>query len=155
MNEYTNIQTERPPLVPSEPPAPEPRTATKKVETAEPPAPEPATATQGAGTVERQAEKREPTTEQQEKPTAEQGQAIDPDAAADADAEPPAPEPQVEKVEQENYLMGADEVAALLNVTLSMAYKIIRDCNNELQKRNKLVIRGKVLKKYLLKKLEV
>lgn len=147
MEEYTNIQTERPPLVLT----PEPQAATKKVETAEPPAPEPATATQGAGTAERQAEKTEPTTE----PTAEQGQAAEQDAAADADAEPPAPEPQIEKVEQENYLMGAQEVAALLNVKLSMAYKIIRECNAELQAAGKLVIKGKVLTKYLRKKIEV
>lgn len=153
MGEYTNIQTERPPLVPTT--EPEPQAATKKVETAEPPEPEPATATQGAGTAERQAEKTEPTTEQQEEPTAEQGQAAEPDAAADADAEPPAPEPQIEKVEQENYLMGAQEVAALLNVKLSMAYKIIRECNAELQAAGKLVIKGKVLTKYLLKKIEV
>lgn len=142
MGEYTNIQTERPPLVPTtEPPAPEPRTATKKVETAEP---EPATATQGAGTADT-AGREEPTTEQM----AERGQ------AADADAEPPAPEPQIEKVEQENYLMGAQEVAALLNVKLSMAYKIIRECNAELQAAGKLVIKGKVLTKYLRKKIEV
>ena len=148
MGEYTNIQTERPPLVPTtEPPAPEPQAATKKVETAEPQAATRTRETMATDTAGRE----EPTTEQ----TAEQGQAIDPDAAADADAEPPAPEPQAEKVEQENYLMGADEVAALLNVTLSMAYKIIRDCNEELRAENKLVIRGKVLKKYLLKKIEV
>lgn len=149
MGEYTNIQTERPPLVPTtEPPAPEPQAATKKVETAEPPAPEPQAATRTREAMATDtAGKEEPTTE----PTAEQGQAT----AADADAEPPAPEPQVEKREQENYLMGADEVAALLNVTLSMAYKIIRDCNEELRAENKLVIRGKVLKKYLLKKIEV
>lgn len=57
--------------------------------------------------------------------------------------------------EQKHYLLNADEVAALLKIKKCMAYKIIRDCNSELQAAGKLVIRGKVLKKYLLKKIEV
>ncbi len=57
--------------------------------------------------------------------------------------------------EQKHYLLNADEVAALLKIKKCMAYKIIRECNSELQAAGKLVIRGKVLKKYLLKKIEV
>ena len=70
------------------------------------------------------------------------------ETAGEEQAEPPL-------VEQETYFMDAGEVAKLLNVKTCMAYKIIRDCNTELKAAGKLVIRGKVLKKYLLKKLEV
>lgn len=62
---------------------------------------------------------------------------------------------QQEVREREKYLLGAGDVAALLNVKPCMAYKIIRECNAELKAAGKLVIRGKVLKKYLLKKIEV
>lgn len=56
---------------------------------------------------------------------------------------------------EEKYLLTAGEVAQLLGVKTSMAYKIIRECNAELKNMGKLVIRGKVNKRYLQRKLEV
>ncbi len=56
---------------------------------------------------------------------------------------------------EEKYLLNAHEVSALLGVKIGMAYAIIRRLNSELEKMGKIVIRGKVNKKYLLSKLEV
>lgn len=56
---------------------------------------------------------------------------------------------------EEKYLLDAHEVSALLGVKIGMAYAIIRRLNSELEKMGKIVIRGKVNKKYLLSKLEV
>ncbi len=56
---------------------------------------------------------------------------------------------------EEKYLMTAAEVSQLLGVKKSMAYQIIRECNAELKAMGKLVIRGRVNKKYLEKKLDV
>ena len=52
-------------------------------------------------------------------------------------------------------LLSAAEVAEILGVKVCMAYKVIRECNEELAKMGKLTIRGKVNRRYLLKKLEV
>ena len=52
-------------------------------------------------------------------------------------------------------LLGAKEVMEFLGVKEWRAYQIIRQCNDELCKKNKLVVRGKVNKSYLLKKLDV
>ena len=57
--------------------------------------------------------------------------------------------------QQETALMTAAEVAALLGVKLCMAYKIIRECNEELKAAGKIVVRGKVNRKFLIKKLDV
>lgn len=57
--------------------------------------------------------------------------------------------------QQEKVLVTAQEVAALLGISVSMAYKVIRGYNTELAKMGKLTIRGKINRKYLLKKLEV
>ena len=56
---------------------------------------------------------------------------------------------------EEKYLLTAADVSRLLGVKLDMAYKIIRECNAELKAMGKLVIRGRVNKKYLERKLEV
>lgn len=56
---------------------------------------------------------------------------------------------------QEKALLTAAEVAELLGCKMCMAYKVIRECNTELQAAGKLVIRGKVNRKYLLKKLDI
>lgn len=61
----------------------------------------------------------------------------------------------MEMVQQEKVLLSAKEVAELLGVKVSMAYTIIRRLNEELVVQKKLVVRGKINKKYLLKKLEV
>ena len=56
---------------------------------------------------------------------------------------------------QQRYMMTAGEVAEVLGCKISMAYKIIRECNEELKAMGKLTIRGKVNRKYLESKLEV
>lgn len=56
---------------------------------------------------------------------------------------------------EEKYMLNAAEVSRLLGVKMGMAYKIIRECNEELKAMGKLVIRGRVNKKYLERKLEV
>lgn len=57
--------------------------------------------------------------------------------------------------QQEKVLITAQEVSELLGISISMAYKVIRGYNTELAKMGKLTIRGKINRKYLLKKLEV
>ena len=57
--------------------------------------------------------------------------------------------------QQEKVLITAQEVAALLGISISMAYKVIRGYNTELSQMGKLTIRGKINRKYLMKKLEV
>lgn len=52
-------------------------------------------------------------------------------------------------------LLNAQEVSQLLGVKMCMAYKVIRECNQELSAMGKLTIRGKVNRKFLLQKLEV
>lgn len=88
-----------------------------------------------------------------EQPAPTEQQAGAPDVVQSAEPEPPAP--VTERKEAEIYLMSANEVASMLHIKQCMAYKIIRECNAELEAAGKLVIRGKVLRKYLLKKLEV
>jgi len=56
---------------------------------------------------------------------------------------------------EEKYMLSASDVSRLLGVKMGMAYKIIRECNEELKAMGKLVIRGRVNKKYLERKLEV
>lgn len=58
-------------------------------------------------------------------------------------------------MEQEKALMTAQEVATLLGVKMCMAYKIIRECNEELKAVGKIVVRGRINRKYLFKKLDI
>ena len=58
-------------------------------------------------------------------------------------------------MQQETALMTAAEVSTLLGVKLCMAYKLIRECNAELKAAGKIVVRGKVNRKFLLKKLDI
>lgn len=55
----------------------------------------------------------------------------------------------------QRYMMNAPEVAAALGVKIGMAYKLIRQWNEELEAMGKLTIRGKVNRKYFEKKMEV
>ena len=57
--------------------------------------------------------------------------------------------------EQQRYMMNAGEVAAALGCKVGMAYKLIRQWNEELKAMGKLTIRGKVNRKYFESKLEV
>ena len=56
---------------------------------------------------------------------------------------------------QQCYMMDAPEVAAVLGCKIGLAYKIIRQCNEELEAMGKITIRGKVNRKYLESKLEI
>ena len=52
-------------------------------------------------------------------------------------------------------LLGARDVMEFLGVKEWRAYQIIRQCNEELRQKGKLVVNGKVNRAYLLKKLDV
>lgn len=51
-------------------------------------------------------------------------------------------------------LLTAKQVAELLNVKISRAYSIIRQLNNELEQKGKLIIRGRISEKYLRQRLD-
>ncbi len=55
----------------------------------------------------------------------------------------------------ERYMMSAGEVAAALGCKIGLAYKLIRQWNEELKAQGKLTIRGKVNRRYFLKQIEV
>lgn len=55
----------------------------------------------------------------------------------------------------EKMLLNASEVAEILGVKVSYAYKVIKKLNDELKAADKLAVPGKINKKYLYKKLEV
>jgi len=48
-----------------------------------------------------------------------------------------------------NYMMSADQVAAELGVSRGHAYKLIRQMNEELTKEGYIIIAGKVPKRFL------
>lgn len=56
---------------------------------------------------------------------------------------------------EEKILLTAKDVSEMLNCKISMGYKIIRDLNKQLAAAGKLVIRGRINRRYLLKKLDV
>lgn len=58
-------------------------------------------------------------------------------------------------VEEDKYMLSVGEVAKLLGIKTGLAYKLIRQWNSELKAQGKLTIRGKINKKYFLKKMEV
>ncbi|WP_455266646.1 DNA-binding protein [Phascolarctobacterium sp.] len=49
-------------------------------------------------------------------------------------------------------MMNAQEVAAALSVSVTMAYKVIRQLNAELKAKGKIVVRGKVNRRYFQEK---
>lgn len=53
---------------------------------------------------------------------------------------------------QESLMMNAQEVAAALSVSVAMAYKVIRQLNAELAAKGKIVVRGKVNRRYFQEK---
>ena len=57
--------------------------------------------------------------------------------------------------EQEKIYYDANDVQKLLNVKRTRAYAIIKELNANLEKAGKLVIRGRVNKRYLLKMIDV
>lgn len=54
----------------------------------------------------------------------------------------------------ETIFMDVSEVAQVLNVSESYAYKIIRTLNKELLKQNKIVVSGKVNRKYFYERVD-
>lgn len=56
---------------------------------------------------------------------------------------------------QENLMMNVQDVATALSVSVTMAYKVIRQLNKELQEQGKITVRGKVNRRYFEKKMEV
>ena len=61
----------------------------------------------------------------------------------------------MEMEQKEKVFLNAQEVAELLSVKQSRAYKIIRDLNKKLSESGKLTIAGRINRKYLLKVLDV
>lgn len=55
----------------------------------------------------------------------------------------------------ENKILTAEQVADLCKVKIGKAYQIIREINEELKKEGFITIRGRVNKKYLLKRLGI
>ena len=53
---------------------------------------------------------------------------------------------------QENILMGVEEVRNLLNISRSAAYKIIRNLNEELEKKGYITIKGRISREYFKEK---
>lgn len=51
--------------------------------------------------------------------------------------------------------IGADEVRQILGVSRSKAYRIIKQLNNELEKKGKIVIAGKVSRNYFMESLGI
>lgn len=55
---------------------------------------------------------------------------------------------------QESLMYTAKEVAEMLSVSASTAYKLIKSMNKELQEQGKITIRGKISRRYFDKKME-
>ena len=51
-------------------------------------------------------------------------------------------------IKQESRFYGASDVASILQVSETTAYRVIKKLNDELKKQGKIVIAGKVSKKY-------
>lgn len=56
---------------------------------------------------------------------------------------------------QESLMYTAQEVAIMLSISASTAYKIIQRLNAELEQQGKITIRGKINRRYFDKKMEV
>ena len=48
-----------------------------------------------------------------------------------------------------NYMMTAEEMAQELRISKAMAYKLIKQFNNELSKKGYMVVTGKISRKYI------
>lgn len=54
--------------------------------------------------------------------------------------------------EQENKFIGAEEVAKLLNVSMTTGYRIIKNLNDQLKAEGYIVVAGKVSRRYFEEK---
>lgn len=59
----------------------------------------------------------------------------------------------MKKQEEGSKYLRVTEVAALLEVSESRAYKIMRQLNRELEKQGKIVTAGRVSRRYLMERL--
>ena len=57
-------------------------------------------------------------------------------------------------MENSTIFMRVDEVAAMLGVSESYAYKIMKQLNNELAEKGKIVVAGRVNRKYFYERLD-
>lgn len=57
------------------------------------------------------------------------------------------------KPEEDKKYLRVTEVASLLEVSESRAYKIMRQLNKELEKQGKIVTAGRISKRYLMERL--
>ena len=55
---------------------------------------------------------------------------------------------------QESLMYSAQEVAKMLSISASTAYKLIQELNEELKQQGKITIRGKISRRYFDKKME-
>lgn len=55
---------------------------------------------------------------------------------------------------EEKYYLTAQEVAALVPCSLSLAYRLIREWNAKLQKQGKLTIRGRINRRFFEKQMQ-
>ena len=55
---------------------------------------------------------------------------------------------------EESFYIGAKQVAKAVPCSLSLAYKLIRNWNEKLAKQGKVIIRGKINRKYFEKQME-
>lgn len=58
----------------------------------------------------------------------------------------------IQAVRQESKFLVVDEVAEILHVSQSTAYRIIRNLNNELKKEGKITVAGKISRRYFEEK---
>ena len=55
----------------------------------------------------------------------------------------------------EKYYLNAKEVAAAMGVSVALAYKLIRQWNETLKKQGRLIVRGRINRRYFEKQMEV
>ena len=55
---------------------------------------------------------------------------------------------------EDKFYLTAQEVAAAIPCSMSMAYKLIRDWNEKLKKQGKLTIRGRINRRFFEKQME-
>lgn len=56
-------------------------------------------------------------------------------------------------MEDSKYMLNADEVSKMLNISKGLAYKLIRRMNFELEKEGYIVVAGKIPKAFISEKL--
>ena len=57
-------------------------------------------------------------------------------------------------MEHETYYLNAKQVAERMGISLALSYKIIREWNESLKKQGRLVIRGRINRRFFEKQME-